>query len=238
MTEILSVQGLSKRFGGLLAVSDVSFAVQKGEIFGIIGPNGAGKTTLFNVIAGYYKPSAGKIAFEGTDISGLPSDQIARRGVARTFQAVYNYSRHTVAENLRRSEVIARRHGPLAYFANRNVAAAVDSGRVAEFIGLSSIMGSVAGSLAYGQQKVLGIGMAMMRWAIDYCRNQGCYKLALSSNLKRGRTHAFYESLGFERHGYSFRMDLQPTLCWLDMAPPITAVCASTQADDYDVPPQ
>ena len=162
MTEILSVTGLTKRFGGLLAVSDVSFSVEKGEIFGVIGPNGAGKTTLFNVIAGYYKPTAGKITFEGTDITGHPSDAIARRGIARTFQSVYNFSKHSVEENLRRSEVIARRHGPFAYFTNRNVAPHSDLKDVADFIGLSSILSAAAGSLPYGQQKVLGIGMAMM----------------------------------------------------------------------------
>ena len=162
MTPILSVQGVGKRFGGLHAVSDVSFDMQHGEIFGVIGPNGAGKTTLFNVVAGYFKPTAGKVSFEGEDISGLPSDEIARRGIARTFQAVYNYSKHTVEENLRRSEVIARRHGPVAYFKNRNLAAVADSRRVAEFVGLSSLLSNVAGSLAYGQQKILGIGMAMM----------------------------------------------------------------------------
>jgi len=162
VTAILSVNGLAKRFGGLRAVSEVSFEMQKGEIFGVIGPNGAGKTTLFNVIAGYYRPTAGTVAFQGRDITGLSSDEIARLGIARTFQAVYNYSQHTVAENLRRSEVIARRHGPVAYFKNRKLAAVADSRQVADFVGLSSMMGSIAGSLAYGQQKVLGIGMAMM----------------------------------------------------------------------------
>ena len=84
----------------------------RGEIFGIIGPNGAGKTTLFNVIAGYFPPTAGTVKLEGHDITGHSSDEIARRGIARTFQAVHNFDQHTVRENLRRSEMIARCHNP------------------------------------------------------------------------------------------------------------------------------
>jgi branched-chain amino acid transport system ATP-binding protein len=162
VAEILSVSGVTKRFGGLTAVAGVSFDVAPGEIFGVIGPNGAGKTTLFNVIAGYYRPTSGKIAFEGIDIGGRPSDAIARLGIARTFQSVYNFAQHSVRENLRRSEVIARRHDPLAYFTRRTHAPGADVEEVAAFIGLSGILDNTAGSLAYGQQKVLGIGMAMM----------------------------------------------------------------------------
>jgi len=146
----------------LTAVSDVSFAVEPGEIFGIIGPNGAGKTTLFNVIAGHYRPSAGKVAFEGHDISGHSSDEIARRGIARTFQAVHVFTEHTAKENLRRAEVIGRRHNPIAYFAHRKRAATADPREIAGFVGLTEAFDLYAGSLAYGLQKLLGIGMAMM----------------------------------------------------------------------------
>ncbi len=162
MNGFLAVDSLSKRFGGLTAVSNVSFTLGRGEILGIIGPNGAGKTTLFNVVAGYFPPTGGTVSLDGNDITGHSSDEIARRGIARTFQAVYNFQQHSVAENLRRSEVIARCHSPLAYFARRRNASGVDAREVAEFVGLSTSLESKAGSLAYGQQKVLGIGMAMM----------------------------------------------------------------------------
>jgi branched-chain amino acid transport system ATP-binding protein len=162
MAHLLAVDGLSRRFGGLMAVSDVSFAVEKGEIFGIIGPNGAGKTTLFNVIAGHYRPSAGSVHFEGSDISGQSSDAIARRGIARTFQAVHVYAEHSARENLRRAEVIGRCHNPLAYFTRHRQHSQVDLGEVARFVGLQEHLESPAGSLAYGLQKILGIGMAMM----------------------------------------------------------------------------
>ena len=162
MAHLLEVQGLSRRFGGLTAVSEVSFAVEKGEIFGIIGPNGAGKTTLFNVIAGHFRPSAGTVAFDGHDISGHSSDEIGRRGIARTFQAVNVFKQHTAAENLRRADVARRCHSPLAWFSQRNRSAATDLNEVARFVGVAGVLDSMAGGLAYGLQKVLGIGMAMM----------------------------------------------------------------------------
>ncbi|RJG03304.1 ABC transporter ATP-binding protein [Noviherbaspirillum sedimenti] len=164
MERILEVQGLTRRFGGLTAVSNVSFAVEKGEIFGIIGPNGAGKTTLFNVIAGHFQPSAGTVSFLRHDISGHSSDEIARRGIARTFQSVHVFGEHTVAENLRRAGVIRHCHHPFAYFSPqaRTREGKADLNEVARFIGLADYLDSPAGSLAYGLQKILGIGMAMM----------------------------------------------------------------------------
>src|SRR3546814_15092685 len=116
MPKLLDVQGLTKRFGGLTAVSGVSFSVNEGEIFGVIGPNGAGKTTLFNVIAGHYRPSSGVVSLSGGDITGHAGDEIARRGIARTFQAVHVFGAHTVRENLRRAEVLRLRNDPWASF--------------------------------------------------------------------------------------------------------------------------
>jgi branched-chain amino acid transport system ATP-binding protein len=159
---LLEVKGLTRRFGGLTAVSDVSFQVEEGEIFGIIGPNGAGKTTLFNVIAGHYRPSAGTVMFDGHDISGHSSDEIARRGIARTFQAVHLFKQETARENLRRADVIAHRYDPFAYFGRRAPNVGADLNDVAGFLGLSEILDNTSGSLAYGLQKILGIGMAMM----------------------------------------------------------------------------
>ncbi|MEM2781042.1 MAG: ATP-binding cassette domain-containing protein, partial [Candidatus Bathyarchaeia archaeon] len=85
---LLEVQNLTKRFGGLLAVNNVSFHVDEGEIVGIIGPNGAGKTTLFNLITGFLKPDSGKVLLRGEDITGFPPYKIANKGLARTFQIV------------------------------------------------------------------------------------------------------------------------------------------------------
>jgi branched-chain amino acid transport system ATP-binding protein len=100
MGALLSVQGATKRFRGLLAVDSASLDVNAGEIFAVIGPNGAGKTTLFNMIAGVYRPDGGEISFAGARIDGLPSDQVCRRGIGRTFQIVRPFLGLTVEENV------------------------------------------------------------------------------------------------------------------------------------------
>ena len=97
---LLKVTGASRRFGGLLAVSDVSFEIYPGEIVGLIGPNGAGKTTLFNVISGYNTATAGSVHFEGEDVTRLPPEQLARRGIGRTFQVVRPFAGLSVLENV------------------------------------------------------------------------------------------------------------------------------------------
>lgn len=162
MSAMLEVSNLVKRFGGLVAVSDVTFSVEPGEIFGIIGPNGAGKTTLFNAIAGYFPPSSGSVRLEGGEIAGKASDVIARLGIARTFQAVHNFKEHSVRENLRRAEVVARCHNPMAFLRHRHRDSDVSIEAVAEFVGLGDLLDRTAGDMAYGQQKVLGVGMALM----------------------------------------------------------------------------
>ncbi len=97
---LLALERVEKVFGGLRAVRSVSFAIEPGAIFGLIGPNGAGKTTIFNVITGVYKPDGGKVVFDGEDISGQRPAQIARRGVARTFQNIRVFRSMTVEENV------------------------------------------------------------------------------------------------------------------------------------------
>ena len=97
---ILQVQDLTKRFGGLQALSDVTFDLPEGQILGLIGPNGAGKTTLFNVINGVYTPERGRVSFRGEDITGLPSYDVARLGLARTHQVVRPLHELTVRENV------------------------------------------------------------------------------------------------------------------------------------------
>ena len=100
MTALLSVEAVSKRFRGLLAVDNVSFRVERGSIFAVIGPNGAGKTTLFNIIAGVFAPDRGSIAFAGDRIDGLAPDEICRRGIGRTSQLVRPFPALTVEDNV------------------------------------------------------------------------------------------------------------------------------------------
>src|SRR2546429_9725748 len=98
---LLRASGVSRRFRGLLALSNYNLELRRGEILGVIGPNGAGKTTLFNVITGFVKPTTGTIGFEGRDITGLRSDQIAQLGIARTFQTIRLFGRLSVLDNVK-----------------------------------------------------------------------------------------------------------------------------------------
>ena len=105
---LLSLHQVGKRFGGLQAVADVSFQVQRGQIVGVMGANGAGKTTLFSLIAGNHRPSTGDIVFDGHSLAGLRPDQVCRLGVARTFQIVRPFAGLTVLENLRTAAFFGR----------------------------------------------------------------------------------------------------------------------------------
>lgn len=97
---LLEVNNVTKRFGGLVAVNDLSLSVSQGEILGMIGPNGAGKTTAFNMISGYYKPNEGQVIFDGKDITGLRPDQVCKLGLARTFQVVKPFPQLSVLDNV------------------------------------------------------------------------------------------------------------------------------------------
>ncbi len=108
---MLSVSGLTKRFGALRAVNDVSFEVNEGEIFGLIGPNGSGKSTTFNCIAGLYPPNAGMIAFEGADITGLTPNRVCHKGIGRTFQIPRPFRNLTLLENVALSAFFGRDRG-------------------------------------------------------------------------------------------------------------------------------
>jgi len=98
---LLRTEGVEKRFGGLVAVNDVSLTVEKGEIFGLIGPNGAGKTTFLNCISGFYRPEKGKIIFNDEDVTGLTPTQLSFKGIARTFQIVRSFPKMSALDNVR-----------------------------------------------------------------------------------------------------------------------------------------
>lgn len=98
---LLKVEGVEKRFGGLVAVDDVSISVNQGEVFGLIGPNGAGKTTLLNCISGFYRPEKGKVFFKDQDITGLSPTQLCNKGIARTFQIVRSFPRLSALDNVK-----------------------------------------------------------------------------------------------------------------------------------------
>ncbi len=151
MTEILRAENLTIRFGALVAVNDVHLAIEQGSVHSILGPNGAGKTTLFNLLTGTLPPSQGRIAFRGEDVTGLRTHQLARKGIARSFQITSIFPELTVAENL---WIPARRHHGRAEAAARvaSVLAEVQLEEKAE---------ATAGSLSHGEQRHLDIGIAL-----------------------------------------------------------------------------
>jgi branched-chain amino acid transport system ATP-binding protein len=151
---ILRVENVSKRFGGLLALDKVTLAVREGEIFGIIGPNGAGKTTLFNVINGVYSPTAGRVYFRGEDVTGLPPYELAKRGLARTFQVVRPLGELTVRENVTAGACFGREN--LTLEKAERVA-----DEVIDFVGLSARREMLASKLNIAQKKRLELARAL-----------------------------------------------------------------------------
>ena len=164
---ILEVRGLTRHFGGIKALEGVDFHLRRGELTGIIGPNGSGKTTLFNVITGIYRPDRGAVSLEGGEITGLPPDEIARRGIARTFQNTRLFRDLTVVDNVR----IAR-HPRVPY----GLAAALlrtegfyreerrTRVQVEEFLSIFSLQDrrkELAKNLSYGEQRKLEIARAL-----------------------------------------------------------------------------
>jgi branched-chain amino acid transport system ATP-binding protein len=151
---VLSVKALKKRFGGLLALSDVTFSVAEGEIFGVIGPNGAGKTTLFSCLVGSVPPTSGSILFRGREIAGLPNHAVVRRGLVRTHQIVRPFRDMTVEENVSIG----------AHFGSGQRRGADARRRVADILertGLALRAGSLAMALPIGDLKRLEIARAL-----------------------------------------------------------------------------
>ncbi|MFQ6051564.1 MAG: ABC transporter ATP-binding protein [Candidatus Hydrothermarchaeota archaeon] len=108
MRWLLEVKGVTKRFGGLIAVNNVSLKINEGEIIGLVGPNGAGKTTLVNIISGIYRPDSGEVLFKGEKISGLKPNQICKKGIARTFQSVQTFTEMSAIENVMLGSLFGR----------------------------------------------------------------------------------------------------------------------------------
>lgn len=164
---LLEMQNVVKRFGGLTAVSNMSFHVEKGEIFGVIGPNGAGKTTIFNLITGVYRVSEGDILFDGQSISGKKPYQIINGGIARTFQNIRLFTGMTVLEN-----ILVGQHDHLksGFFASvlhtgaqkkEEKEARKEAMELLRFVGLEQDADRPATELPYGKQRKLEIARAL-----------------------------------------------------------------------------
>jgi branched-chain amino acid transport system ATP-binding protein len=167
VTALLSIENVSKNFGGLKAISDVSLTVATGEICSVIGPNGAGKTTLFNLISGVLRPSAGRILFDGNDLARISPWRFAAIGIGRTFQNLALFKHGTVVEN-----VLTGRHTHLRssvldaiLFFGRTRAEEIDARRrveeIIEFLEIEHIRDAIVGTLSYGQQKRVELARAL-----------------------------------------------------------------------------
>ena len=161
MTEILKTISLTKKFGGLIAVDDVSFKVEEGDVQSIIGPNGAGKSTFFRLISGEHKPTGGEIIFDGQNITNLPQTAISHRGMAVAYQITNIFPMLTAMENVR---VAAQSRLTTFNFWSRAVSLEKVLDRtldILELTGVTEFKDEIAGNLSHGDQKRLEIGIAL-----------------------------------------------------------------------------
>jgi len=162
---LLAVESLTRRFGGLTAVDNLSFQIEPGAIHGLIGPNGAGKTTTFNVISGYYKPSAGRVVYDGRDISGMKTSDITELGLVRTFQATTLFHEFTVFDNVLVGCHLKARIDPFSVILglkkDREARARAKVGEILDFMELAAVKDELCSNLPHGVQRTLGIAIAL-----------------------------------------------------------------------------
>jgi branched-chain amino acid transport system ATP-binding protein len=164
---LLAAKGIGKRFGGVHALADVSFTISHGEIYGLIGPNGAGKTSLFNVLTGIYVPDAGSFTFDGEPLDRLKPNQVAERGIARTFQNIRLFQNLSALENVMIGRHVRTRAGVFgAIFRDRTTLAeeaAIEkrSYELLDYVGVAKRANDLARHLAYGDQRRLEIARAL-----------------------------------------------------------------------------
>ncbi len=165
-----TVENLSISFGGIKAVDNISFGVEKNEIFSIIGPNGSGKTTIFNLISGIYKPDSGKVIMEGENMVGKTPDRVAKKGIARTFQNIELFANATVMDNLMLGRHIHMNTGIFggAFMFSKYSPAAREElehrekvEKIIDFLELQSVRDQFVGNLAYGKRKLVEVGRAL-----------------------------------------------------------------------------
>lgn len=165
---VIEVRSVSKRFGGLLAVSNCSLEVERGSITGLIGPNGAGKSTLFNMVAGNFPPTSGQIVFDGQDITGFKPHELFELGMLRTFQIAHEFSHMTALENLmmvpgdQPGESLATLWFQPGKVAAREAEVRQKATEVIDFLKLGHVKNELAGNLSGGQKKLLELGRTMM----------------------------------------------------------------------------
>jgi branched-chain amino acid transport system ATP-binding protein len=157
---VLEVRGVSMSFAGFLAVAEVSLSVARGEIAAVIGPNGAGKSTLFNLITGHLQPSAGRVFINGRDITGVAPHRICAMGMGRSFQRTNIFPKLTVFENVQAALLAHQGRGP-NFWSRSEVLCREEGSALLQRIGLADHAEAIAGTLSYGNQKQLELGIAL-----------------------------------------------------------------------------
>ena len=210
MNPRLALHGVILRFGGLAALNGVSFEVQPGELLAIVGPNGAGKTSLLNCISGIYRPTQGRILYDGQDLTVLPAHRIPGLGIARTFQHLELYPQMTVLENLLLGRQRFRRHGLLAAglyvgpYRRWELAQRARVEEIIEFFELESFRKAAVGGLPYGVQKIVGLARAFAAEP----------SLVLLDEPSAGLNRQEKEDLA--RFLLRARHDFKPTIVWIE----------------------
>ncbi|WP_404328233.1 ABC transporter ATP-binding protein [Mesobacillus maritimus] len=165
MTIMFDIKNLSKSFGGVAAVNDVSFQINEGELFGVIGPNGAGKTTLFNLITGFLKADSGEISYFGTNVVGKRPNQLVQKGIVRTFQSTNLFLGNTVLENVVMGSYLTHKPSILKNIfistKAQEQSALEYAEEVIEFVGMSAYKDLVVDNLPYGHKRLIGIAIAL-----------------------------------------------------------------------------
>jgi branched-chain amino acid transport system ATP-binding protein len=165
--DILVAESIRKEFGGLVASNDIDFTIPRGAVVSLIGPNGAGKTTFFNMLTGVYKPTAGRIVFEGVDVTGKPPHAITERGIGRTFQNIRLFQNMTALENVQVGMHSRLKGGILGSIARtprirKEEAEAADRGReLLRYVGLRNKDDEISRNLSYGDQRRLEVARAL-----------------------------------------------------------------------------
>jgi branched-chain amino acid transport system ATP-binding protein len=214
---LVETRGVSKHFGGVQAVSDVSLAVGRGEIVSVIGPNGAGKTTVLNLISGFYHPDRGRILVDGTDTTGFPPHRVAALGVARTFQNIALFKGMSVLDNLMLGRHVRMRSGVLASFAYWGLAQKEEVAHrervedIIDFLEIEDLRKRPTGSLPYGLQKRVELGRALALAGMNQEEKEDMARFILDVNEEWGTTIILIE------HDMSVVMDISTRVAVLDM---------------------
>ena len=242
---LLSVRGVSKKFGGVRAVDDVSFEVSRGAIKALIGPNGAGKTTLFNLISGFLPSDSGSILFDGAEVRGLPPHQIAARGMTRTFQHIRLFPKMTVLENIMvggylhsRGEFLA---GMLSLPFTRKEERRVRDrcGSIMEFLGIANLADVEATSLPYGRQRMVELGRALACEPRILLLDEPAAGLNMRETREMGKLIAGIRDMGITvllvEHDMSLVMDISEEILVLSYGQKIAEDVPSAIQKDREV---